>query len=318
VKIKDKKIKSGVKHEQQSCKNEYRLFFLISYLFAIFACIVITSEKAHSEDSSSPQSIETSKEVNAPDTGIDDKSTQHSLYIAATPSSQLAQSLWQYRISAAESEKDKKYKDELRRLIEQIRSFQFESKSQEPKPVIAIEPVQAQPQQEPNETLLVADLPQEQTEKEIQLEPNSELPYEPLSEQTLQMLESASQQPDQLHNPFELAEILFHSGHQKKAVTFYQQALNRKDPNDVKSARDKAWILFQMGNCLRSDDLQAAGKFYEKIIAEYPNSPWTELAKTRKKLIDWLLTDKPQALIAEYGPLSRGSLDLFNEKPNME
>jgi len=71
--------------------------------------------------------------------------------------------------------------------------------------------------------------------------------------------------------------------------------------DDVGSAQDKAWILFQTGNCLRDDDLANAGKMYRQLIAEYPNSPWIDLAKARLNLIDWYQKSKLQTLIAEYG-----------------
>ncbi len=218
--------------------------------------------------------------------------------------------LWQNRISVPERGEDKKYKNELWGLIEQIRSIQFEPKSQEPKPVptyIGIEPAPIRLQQEPNETSLITKAPQE-PRKSGQPEPDKELQYEPVSDQTLQMLENISQsatERNQLGNPLELAEILFRSGHLEQAAVFYEQALNRKDPNDVKDpalAQDRAWILFQIGNCLGQVPMYigmpAAKKMYRQLIVEYPNSPWTDLAKAREKLIDWYLSEKPQTLIA--------------------
>ncbi|MFQ6034696.1 MAG: tol-pal system YbgF family protein, partial [Sedimentisphaerales bacterium] len=223
------------------------------------------------------------------------------------PSSQDAQQLWRSIISVAQSPPDKKYKDKLWRLIEQIRSIRFEPKNQAPEPVIVASPV---PTVEPNETLSPAVTLAESAgggEKQPQPEPDripaergpSPLPYEPISNKTLQMLENLSQQPTQLYKAFELAEILFLSGNLKQAAMFYQHALNRKDPNDVTSAQDRAWILFQIGNCLIRSDLPAAKKMYRQLIIEYPNCPWTDLAKARENLIDWYLNDKPRALITE-------------------
>jgi len=225
-----------------------------------------------------------------------------------------AQQLWQSRISVPQSEKDKKYRNELQRLIAQIRSIKVEPKNQEAEAVpptgagpgsieaIAIETI---PITEPNETLSTTAAWQQPTqEKQTQLQQDRHLPYKPLSSQTLQMLENISQQNDQLCKAFELAEILFLSGHLKQAGMFYQQALNRKDPNDIMSAEVRAWTLFQIGNCLLAsdqvgDDLLTAKKMYRQLITEYPNSIWTDLAKARQNLIDWYLNDKPQTLIAE-------------------
>jgi len=148
------------------------------------------------------------------------------------------------------------------------------------------------------------------------------------------MLKSLLQHPERLRNPFELGEILFLSGHLKDAAICYQEALSRSSPDkadptqkpqqslgllteDVKvpdvvlgprlaetktgmfSIRNRAWILFQIGNCLRDDELPTAMKMYRQLIAEYPDSPWADLAKARSKLIDWYQKDNPRALIAE-------------------
>jgi len=233
----------------------------------------------------------------------------------AKPSSQSAQQLWQSRISVPQSEKNKKYRDELRRLIAQIRSIKFEPKNQEPKPVIAIEPApdtrdealgpRSQGTKDVHPPSSIVHPPSSIVRRDTRdeaLDPRSrgtKDDYEPVSDQTLQMLKNVSQQPDQLHNPLELAEILFLSGNLKQATMFYQQALNRKDPNDITPDQNRAWILFQIGNCLRDDDLPAAKKMYRQLIAEYLNSPWTDLAKARQNLIDWYLNDKPRTLIAE-------------------
>ena len=50
---------------------------------------------------------------------------------------------------------------------------------------------------------------------------------------------------------------------------------------------------------LRDIDPPTAVEMYEQLIAEYPNSPWADLAKARTKLIDWYLKDKPDTLINE-------------------
>jgi tetratricopeptide (TPR) repeat protein len=136
----------------------------------------------------------------------------------------------------------------------------------------------------------------EKTEKKtIESKP----PYKPVTDRTLQMLGNITQDPNQLDNPFEMGEVMYFSGHLKEAAVFYQEALNRTDPEKTGAGRNRAWILFQLGNCLRDDDLTTAQKMYRQLIAEYPGSPWVDLAKAREKLIDWYLKDKPRTLIAE-------------------
>jgi TolA-binding protein len=97
-----------------------------------------------------------------------------------------------------------------------------------------------------------------------------------------------------------LAEILFNSNHLKEAAKCYQQALDRITANETDRFADKEWLLFQIGNCLRNTDRQAAMQIYSQLIAEYPDSPWVDLANAKSKLIDWYLKDKPDALIKEY------------------
>ncbi len=239
------------------------------------------------------------------------KSPQSSLTILPDPNSNFRRQLWRAELSIAKGEKDKITKNELKRMIEQIRSIKFEPQKEIFEPIIVPEAV---PIDEPNEAVSET---KEQEKKEIE----PKLPYEPITDQTLQLLKNLSHHPDKLNNPFELAETLFLSGYLKEAAIFYQEALNRKSPDPrlrgdkftpardpalrepkagVRSIRDRAWILFQIGNCLRNDDPPTAIKMYGQLIIEFPNSPWKELAEARRKLLDWYQKDEPHKLIAEH------------------
>ena len=194
--------------------------------------------------------------------------------------------------SIAKSENDTKSRDQLRRIIEQIRSVEFGPQKQAPATVIVPE---KSPVIEPNEN--VSDLPVQKEEAKQAIE--SKPQHGPITEKTLQTLKTLTQDPEKLANPLELGEILFVSGNLKEAAMFYREALKRKDPNDVNLSLDRAWILFQIGNCLRNEDMPAAAKAYQQLITEYPNSPWADLAKARSNLIAWYLKDDPVKLIAE-------------------
>ena len=113
--------------------------------------------------------------------------------------------------------------------------------------------------------------------------------------------QTLSQNPEKLYSPFELGEILFASGNFRDAAIFYREALSRRSPDDAGSARDRAWILFQVGNCLRNSDPAAAAKMYGQLTTEYPNCPWAPLAEAQRKLMDWYQKDQPRKLIAENG-----------------
>jgi len=226
---------------------------------------------------------------------VSEKPQQNGPITAGKTNGSIESQLWSDRIIAPENKNDNTSKDELKKLIEEIRSVEFKQQKI-PEPVIVVKPAPALVPSavegaEPNKTSL--GIPAKK-------EPEPNLPYKPVADQTLQLLKSKSQHPKQVTNPFQLAEILFLSGHVKEAAAFYQEALNRIDPNDASAAEDRAWILFQMGNCLRKDDLPAATKMYRQLVAEHPDSPWTELAKTIEKLADWYQKDKPKELIAEF------------------
>jgi len=221
---------------------------------------------------------------------VGQKSPQSSLTTPPDPNNDFRRQLWRAELSIAKGEKDKGTKNELKRLIEQIRSIKFEPEKEIFETIIIPEVV---PIDEPNEAVSET---KEQEKKEIE----PKLPYEPITEQTLQLLKNLSQHLDNLRNSFELGETLFLSGNLKEAAIFYREALKRKSPDDIGSARDRAWTLFQIGNCLRNDDPTTAIKMYGQLIIEYPNSPWKELAEARSKLLDWYLTDKPGELIAEH------------------
>ncbi|MFC1633497.1 tol-pal system YbgF family protein [Planctomycetota bacterium] len=200
--------------------------------------------------------------------------------------------LLRVEISAPKDRKDEESKNKLKRLIEQVRSVQFESVPQDFKIPVVHDEV---PVLEPNETLPKA--PAQKTEKveEIKIEQ----PSHRISGRTLKVLKNLLQHPDELKDPLELGEILFNSGNTKDAVFFYEEALKRADPNEVRSSRDRAWIMFQLGNCLRNHELPAAAEIYRKLLIEYPDSPWADLAKAQRELIEWRLKEKPHELIDE-------------------
>jgi len=203
---------------------------------------------------------------------------------------QAAQQLWQEDISSPKSSGEiSTQKNELQKIIKQIRSVELKPRKEKPQKITIIEPTaMSHPDgiktnsNEPNETTLI--------------NVESDLPYELIKEQTLQMLEEP-QYTEKINNPFEMAEVLYLSQNLTKAGFFYQQALNKTDPNEPENDQNRAWILFQIGNCLRDTKPQTSVEMYTQLISDYPDSPWTDLAKTRKNIIDLYQEKKPQNLI---------------------
>lgn len=274
---------------------------LYQFLYVVFCAGLALSESASGRigaDVPVVRPVETSHDANAP---LSRKNSKF-LNIAPKPDSDIARRLWQSRIGVPTSEQDHKHRDALQRLIEQVRSVKFKSKDQTPQPGLYVKPDLAA---QDNETSSAQKTSGEPAEKQTYPKATDLLPYEPISKQTLQMLESLSQHPDRAAalcqagsgSLSELADILFLSGHLKQAAAFYQQALDRMAPDSAASADNRAWILFQLGNCLRGSDPSAAIKTYRQLIAEYPNSLWTDLARAREQLIDWYRNDRPLALI---------------------
>jgi tetratricopeptide (TPR) repeat protein len=204
----------------------------------------------------------------------------------------LGRQLWRAGIGFYKDQNDKSGKSELKRLIEQIRAFEGKPPEHHSESVFTIEPLVLAT--EPNETQSDVELTEE-TRKTIEYD----LSYEPVTDKTLQMLANFSQDPNQMDNPFGLGEVLYFSGRLKEAVPFYRQALNRMDKDKAGSEQNRAWILFQLGNCLRDYDLPAAKIMYVQLITEYPESTWADLAKVWEKLIDLYLKDNPETLINE-------------------
>ena len=304
---------------QVSC---YLLVFLVSSVALCSGAGSDASSKQRAATVSSvPQSVEHLQDANAPETQTAEDSSQGGLYVAAKTSSEITGQLRYNGIIAPESEQSVKNRQELQRLIAQVHSVKFEPKNRIQEPTKTIKPVLTNPQGEQGEVSSIT-----QTTKQIVKKEEPELglnnqaamdkpPYRAVSAQTLQMLENLEQSAvERIHNPMRLAEILFLSGHLKQAATFYKQALDRIDPNDVMSTQDKAWILFQIGNCLRQGDqpegpdrskssqtlnVAEAKKMYRRLIEECPNCLWANLAMSRENLIDWFMNDEPEKLIEE-------------------
>ncbi|MBN2183550.1 MAG: tetratricopeptide repeat protein [Sedimentisphaerales bacterium] len=193
-------------------------------------------------------------------------------------------------IAPLTEKEEPKQQNELKRLIEQVRAIEV---SPQEKTAEQITPDTAVVT-EPNEAPRVKDKPEVQ-KKDFQ----PQLPYTPISEQTMQVLRGLSENPQKIDNPFELGEVLFHNGNYIEAVLFYKEALSRTSLNSPNSAAERAWILFQLGNCLRKNDMTEAAKMYSRLVTEYPDSLWAQMAMIQNQLITWYQKDNPQKLIED-------------------
>jgi len=226
---------------------------------------------------------------------VEYKLTQDNLSDSNDSSEQLKRQLWKSDITVVTDKDNQKKSSELRQLIEQVRAIEIQSQNQTPKLVV---PPKIIPATEPNDISPITIDPEIQ-EKKI-TEPN--LPYIPISSETLKMLRGLSQNPQQIDNPLELGELLFRNGKYKEAVLFYREALNRADSNNPDASMDRAWLLFQTGNCLRNSDMDEAEKMYSQLITEFPNSLWADMAVVQCHFIAWYKKDEPQKMINQNKP----------------
>ena len=195
----------------------------------------------------------------------------------------LTRRLWQNRILAPDPDEDAETRAALNDLIHKVRSVRFEDDVTEPAFSAPAEPAPAPgPARAP--------------------QPEAPAPAPgtaPIPEAAMGRLEDAIQNSDHVGDPLEMAELLFLSGRRAEATVFYERALAQTVPNDPSVESDRAWILFQLGNCLRQTDMARAKDMYMRLVSEYPASPWTELAKAHGRLITWHQSAKPQQIMPQ-------------------
>jgi len=206
----------------------------------------------------------------------------------------LTRRLWESRMAAPDPNEDAETRAALDDLIRRIRTVRFEDSTL--KPVFS---APAEPTVPTNLTPAVSAAPTPQTPPAAPVAAPSKLSEPPnaLGPRTVKKLEDVLQDPNRIGDPLEMAELLFLSGHRPEAAVFYERALARIAPHDSSKQDDRAWILFQLANCLRETDMARAKDLYMKLVSEHPGSAWTELAKAHGRLITWYQSAKPQQLM---------------------
>ena len=238
---------------------------------------------------------------------VGDKLPQTSPVPTNASGKQLERQLSESRISPPAQSTENSKSNELRQIIEQVRSVKFETSRGElvhPELVEGVEP--QQPARQPVDTS-PAVWPQPTTadsSAETELQPLvsstvTQSAGKSTSDHTLQIVEGLLKDPNQITNPFELAEVLFRSGRMAPAGLCYKQALNTMPTDDPNLGTERAWILFQIGNCLKDEDPNAARESYAELIRMHPDSPWAEIARVRHGLIEWYQQEKPGELIRQ-------------------
>jgi tetratricopeptide (TPR) repeat protein len=207
------------------------------------------------------------------------------------PATEFTRKLWDSRISLVKESQVNPNRDQLKDLIRQIGFIEF--KDNKHQPVITVEKIENdQAGNTSTDSKTTETDQQSSTPKLKHMDGN-------ISEETLVILKKMAQKPEKLNNAFELAELLFSQGRLEEAAKCYIQALEDLMKKTNVNDSEKAWLLFQIGNCLHKTNPTEALKTYRQLIEEHPESQWNELAKIKSKVIDWYLQDKPHTLISK-------------------
>jgi hypothetical protein len=214
------------------------------------------------------------------------------------PAGRLARELWSSRVTAPDPNEDAATRLALKRLIRQIHSVRFGNEAPQPAAAPPAEPPapSGSPKTEP------APVPQRKPVVVMSAAPTLVEPGPPPAPQQQKTAAGLLPDPSRTNDPLEIAELLFLSGRVVDAAPFYAKALEHLSAGEATTAADRAWTLFQLANCLRETSLGEAQSTYTKLISEFPDSPWTELARAQNQLVSWYQKDQPQQLAASRRP----------------
>jgi len=173
------------------------------------------------------------------------------------------QDLWRTNIQSPES-KNQPESQELMAAIRRLKSFRLPVK-QEPAQIATTAP----------------------TTRSVAPEPTSRstdvVPKVAVTLSAKQLAELLKLKQTDVVNPAVLAKALHLSGRLPEAAKFYQMAMENESDGE-----EKAWLMFQPANCLRSSDPKAFGELLDKLIAEHSDSLWSDVARSQKELVTWL------------------------------
>jgi len=218
--------------------------------------------------------------------------------MSASSKEALIRRLWSSRVSAPDPDADIQDRLALLQMVRRVQSVKFESRQSAPTFVPPAEP-EAPAGRTPAKPAIAENTALDEPATVL---PGPEESSTPLTATATRTLDDLLLNPDQVHDPFEMAELLFLSGRRAEAAPFYDRALALTSAAEDATSADRAWILFQLANCLRETDLIRAKDTYVTLIAEYPASPWAEIAKAHGQLITWYQKTKPHQLIALQEP----------------
>ena len=183
-------------------------------------------------------------------------------------------------ITAISAEEDTKTRKDLEELIAELSALtlpELEKAISEEEPVA-----------EPSEAA-------EEIDPDPVTEPKRENEPQILSEERL--LAVLEKNPQDVVDPFGVAEALFASGDLDGAAKFYQLALDRIAGQEQHPDGD--WAMLQKANCLRIETPDIAEEIYKKFDNQYPNSMWNSIGRAHQQVISWYKENDPQTVILQ-------------------
>jgi len=81
------------------------------------------------------------------------------------------------------------------------------------------------------------------------------------------------------------ADALYQAKDYRRAMRFYQMAVESKPQNDPTG---RQWAMYQAANCMQHQTPEQAIQYYDRLLTECPGSPWASAALTQRKNLDWL------------------------------
>ncbi len=215
--------------------------------------------------------------------------------------SAITRQLWRHRVLVPEQTEDAETQIALNDLVRRIRSMKFEAKEQLPAaaPFVVPEPTERRLDAASDQGIAVQKQAQPPAAPSAALE-------SPLSPEAAEALKRVIADPNQASDPLELAELLYLTGRLSEAAVLYRKALDATTSKGSGAQADQAWILLQLGNCLRDTNPAQARDMYARLVAEHPDCPWVDLAKAHSQLITWYEQVQPrQWVVGQEAPPAR-------------
>ena len=100
--------------------------------------------------------------------------------------------------------------------------------------------------------------------------------------------------PQDVQDPARIADRLFEAAQLEAAGVLYELALQKTPTPEL-----KAWLLFQLANCKRTMDVQAAQTLYQQVATEHASSPWAQAATVNVRVLEWQRQSEPLKVIQQ-------------------